>query len=160
MKLVVLHTGTENKSDWVGILSPAIGKESLGLMDVLAQKISLVCNQAALSKKKRFTHSLWYFSILHVLWLLSKKHLLSVFCSQVTTAEAPQEPSYPINGHNEGPQQHDCLRMEGRAMALYPGFINKLPDVLKNKMVFDWIVGGVRFLHILWLLYFSSSLWF
>lgn len=45
-------------------------------------------------------------------------------------------------------------------MALYPGFINKLPDVLKNKMVFDWIVGGVRFLHILWLLYFSSSLWF
>lgn len=31
-------------------------------------------------------------------------------------------------------------------MALYPGFINKLPDVLKNKTVFDWIVGGDSFI--------------
>lgn len=72
---------------------------------------------------------------------LYKKHLLPVSCSQVATAEAPQESSNPINRHNEGPQQHDCLRMEGRAMSLYPGFINKLPDVLKKKMRFDWIMG-------------------
>lgn len=85
-------------------------------------------------------------------------HLLPVFCSQVATAEASQESSYPINRHNEGPQQHDCLRMERRAVSIHPGFINKLPDVLKNKTRFVWIMD-IRSLHIC-LLYFRSNLWF
>lgn len=53
MKLVVLHTGTENIPDWGGIFSPSIEKESLGLMSraemslgefVLVLAVSLQCS--------------------------------------------------------------------------------------------------------------------
>lgn len=113
----------------------------LGTVDVPGNQTSYL-QQGCFSHKEGTYLSPWYSPVLSECWAVTRScYLLPVLCSQVATAEASQESSYAINWHNEGPEQHDSLRVEGRAMAIHPGLINELPDVLEKKTRFAWIMG-------------------